>query len=251
VKKSATKKKNARRSASANPAAPPSIHMVFVDSNGMTTNGALIEILQEPERKRKLDHAAWNQEQTIRRFCRYLQSEDSAGLEAAVLALNRLDCWRSAVNQLMAGPSPNRMTGCALLSFWNTYGLYSVGRGLRGDLPHLVDAFRYLLPPYTGEGLTLCRGEVESRHAMGKYGISWTPVFEKAMQFAVRRWPDEGRGVVLKIEATPEMIVVAVKDHSEHTLNLGENEYIVDPRLIHGKVSVIYRTPDKDPGRRA
>lgn len=118
---------------------------------------------------RKLDDTTWNQDQAVRRFCTYLQAEDSGGLEAAVRALNRLDCWRQAVNELATGPSPNRTKGCALLSFWYTYGLHSVGRGLKGDLPHLVDAFRYLLPPYTGGGrrfieaklnITACDGRV-------------------------------------------------------------------------------------------
>jgi len=86
--------------------------------------------------------------------------------------------------------------------------------------------------------LTLYRGELESRYRMGVYGISWTPIFEKAKQFADRRSPDEGRGVVLKIEATPNMIVAAVKEFFKHTLTLGEDEYLVDPRLIQGKVLV-------------
>ena len=117
--------------------------------------------------------------------------------------------------------------------------MYSIGRGLREGLPHLVDAFRYLLPPYAGKGMTLYRGEVESRHLMGIYGIAWTPIFEKARQFADRRSPDEGRGVVLKIEATPNMIVAAAQECSQHTLTLGEDEYLVDPRLIHGKISLV------------
>jgi hypothetical protein len=71
------------------------------------------------------------------------------------------------------------------------------------------------------------------------YGISWTPIFEKAKQFADRRPPDEGLGVVLRIEATPDLIVAAVKDYSQHTITLGEDEYFVDPRLIHGKVSAV------------
>src|SRR5271157_1198533 len=216
MKKSREKILDVKRSCgSANQATPHSIQIVFVDPNGTTTNGPLMDTPQKQGRTRTLDDAAWNQGQTIRRFCRYLQSEDSAGLEAAARAMNRLDCWRSAVDQLKTGPSPNIVKGRALLSFWNEYGLYSVGRGMKGDLPQIIDAFKYLLPPYTGEGLTLYRGEVELRHTMGVYGISWTPIFEKAKQFAVRRWPDEGSGVVLKIEATPNMIVTAVKDYSE------------------------------------
>jgi hypothetical protein len=185
-----------------------------------------------------LDDKTWNEDQTVRGFCRYLQSGDSAGLEATIRALNRLDCWCRAVNRLMIGPSPNVAKGRALLSFWNNYGLHSIGRGLKEDLPHLIDAFKYLLPPYMGEGLTLYRGELESRQTMGVYGISWTPIFEKARQFANRRSPDEGRGVTLKIDAAPNMIVAAVKDYSQQTLVLGEDEYLVDPRLIHGRVFV-------------
>lgn len=200
-----------------------------------------IEVLcQEPGTPRQYDDADWNQDQTIRRFCKYLQSRNDTGLEAVVRALNRHDCWCRAVDRLRIGPSPNLAKGRALLSFWYTYGLHSIGRGLRDDLPHLVDAFKYLLPPYTGKGLTLYRGEVESRHAMGVYGISWTPIFEKAKQFADIRTSEEGRGVVLKIEATPDMIVAAVKDYSSHTLALGENEYFVDPRrVINGKVCIV------------
>ena len=64
------------------------------------------------------------------------------------------------------------------------------------------------------------------------------PLIETAKRFARRREPDEGRGVVLKIEATPDMIVTALREHSQHTLTLAEDEYIVDPRKIKGKVSV-------------
>jgi hypothetical protein len=74
---------------------------------------------------------------------------------------------------------------------------------------------------------------------IGVYGISWTPIFVKAKQFADIRSPEEGHGVVLKIEATPNVIVAAVKEFSQQTLTLGEDEYLVDPRLIQGMVSVV------------
>jgi hypothetical protein len=152
-------------------------------------------------------------------------------------ALDRLHCWREAVDQLMTGPSPNKAKGCALLSFWNTYGFHSIPRGLGNDLPHVVDALKYLLPPYTGQGLTLYRGELESRHTTGVYGISWTPRLEKAKDFADNRAPDEG--VVLQIDVTPSMIAVRVRDYFPWTLKLEEDEHIVDPRLLHGKVSIV------------
>ena len=240
VKRFERTKKNTRRTDdSAKLATPFSIQIAFVDPNGKSTKGPLIVPPRKPVRIQKLDDTVWNQDQAIRRFCRYFHSGRSTDLEATLRALNRLNCWREAVDQLMTGPSPNIAKGCALLSFWNTYGLHSIPRGLSEDLPHLVDAFKYFLPPYKGQGLTLYRGELESRHTMGVHGISWTPIFETAKRFASRRSPDEGRGVVLKIEATPNMIVAAVRDYSKHTLTLDEDEYLVDPRLIQGKVSIV------------
>jgi hypothetical protein len=57
--------------------------------------------------------------------------------------------------------------------------------------------------------------------------------------FADRRVPlKEGPGVVLQIEATKEKIAAAVRDLTQHTVNVGEDEYIVDPRLIRRKISV-------------
>lgn len=217
--------------------APTQHQIVFVSPDGTKTNGPLL--VPEKIRKRRLNHEEWDQVCAVRRFCRYLVNKDDDGLRATIQALNRLDCWREAVDQLIKGRSPNVASGCALLSFWNNYGLYTIPQGLREHLPHLIDAFKYLLPPYTGKSITLYRGELESRHRSGVYGISWTPLIETAEMFAHRRWLSEGSGVVLKIEATPDMIVAAVKEFSEHTLRLGEDEYVVDPRLLAGRVSVV------------
>ena len=240
MKKSEKNKRDAKRDgARAQGATPPNIQVVFVDPNGTTTSGPLIVLPQKSVRRPTFNDAAWTQDQTISRFYKYLRNGNGAGLEATVRALNRLDCWPQAVDQLMTGYSPNIPTGRALLSFWNTYGLYSIPRGLRENMPLLVDAFRYLLPPYTGKGLTLYRGELESRHVRGIYGISWTPNLDKAKEFANRRSPDEGHGVVLRLDAIPKLIVAALRHYSPHTLTLGEDEYLLDPRLIRSKISVL------------
>jgi len=42
----------------------------------------------------------------------------------------------------------------------------------------------------------------------------------------------------------PAEIVAAVRDYSQQTLVLEEDEYLVDPRLIHRKVSVVSGTMD-------
>lgn len=218
---------------------PPAIQIVFVDTDGTSTNGPLMTPPPQAAKRRTLDDKKWSQEQTVRRFRRFLVSQDRDGLEAAIRALNRHDCWRAALDSFRQGPSPNRDIGDALLSFWFTYGLHSIPLALKESLPYLVDAFRYLLPPYTGQGLTLYRGELEARHIINVHGIAWTPALDVAEMFAARRSPDEGRGVVLRLDATPRMIVAAVRDHSQHTLHLGEDEYLVDPREIQGHVSIV------------
>ena len=223
----------------ARPQKPPAIQIMFVDKDGTSTNGPLLTPPLQAAKRRKLDDEKWSREQTIRRFRQFLRSQDRDGLEATIRALNRHDCWRTALDSLKQGPSPNREMGEALLSFWFTYGLYSIPMAMKENLPQLVDAFRYFLPPYTGQGLTLYRGELESRHMMNVHGISWTPALDVAEMFAARRSSDEGRGVVLRLDATPRMIVAAVRNHSQHTLHLGEDEYLVDPREIQGHVSIV------------
>jgi hypothetical protein len=216
----------------------PAIQIVFVGANGKSTNGPLIVPPTKIRKLPELKDEVWTRDQAIRRFQMYLRKPQKDGLEAAMRALTRHDCWRAALDKLRNGPGPDPAMAAALLSFWFTYGLHSIPRALKENLVHLVDVFAHLLPSYAGPGLTLYRGELEARYAAGIYGIAWTPLIEKARQFARRREPDEGQGVVLKIDATPDMIVAALREHSQHTLTLEEDEYIVDPRKIKGKVSV-------------
>jgi hypothetical protein len=218
--------------------APPAIQVVFVDGEGNSNNGLRIQLSAEKKLPAAPYHKKWSRRTTIRKFMEMLTGTDGPNFEAVIQALNRHDCWRDALDQLQRA-APDSRIGSALLSFWFTYGLCSIPRALKSDLAYPVDAFRCFLPPYPGPAVTLYRGELESRHEAGIYGISWTPRLEVARMFARRRWPDEGRGVVLQLEATPDMIVAAVSDHSQHTLYLGEDEYLVDPRQVYGRISVI------------
>ncbi|MGA9602227.1 MAG: hypothetical protein WBS22_18610 [Methylocystis sp.] len=139
---------------------------------------------------------------------------------------DEFDCWHAAIGQFVKEPFRRDNIGEHLLSFWITYGFH-IARALNGD--HLLtDVFRYLLPPYTGKTLTLYRGEAVERHVKCEYGPSWTPRLEVARMFAARR-NDEGGGVVLEIDASPEMIVAYVGGHTEY---IGESEYFIDTRLI-------------------
>jgi hypothetical protein len=80
--------------------------------------------------------------------------------------------------------------------------------------------------------MTLYRGELQARHLLGVYGLAWTTKLDVAEMFASRRVAlGEGSGVVLQIEAGPEMIVYA---HPAHSKELGEAEFLVDPRAVCG-----------------
>jgi hypothetical protein len=156
-------------------------------------------------------------------------------------ALDRLDCWHEAIHQLTADPRPSSDLAEALLHFWVTHG-FRFASSLKGDLV-LADALRHLLPLYAGPGLTLYRGELLTRHEARIYGMSWTPKIDVAQIFADRRLHlGEGPGLMLEIDAAPQMIVA---DRPAHTSWLGEMEYIVDPRMIdRGTVQVRLREPE-------
>lgn len=204
----------------------PDAQIVFVGPNGEETDGPLITPPCEPPRH--YDDEQWDKDQTVRELRYWLQCRnrtDSAGIEAIMRAMDRLGCWHKALEQLII--DSDKSLGVPLLRFWRECGFH-IGRSLKGNLI-LVDALKHLLPPYGGIGLTLYRGELDARHRQSVYGISWTSDFSVARTFARRFSPDEGEGVVLKIDASPEMIVAASVEHPSH---LREEDYIIDPRLI-------------------
>ena len=206
--------------------------IVFVAPDGTRTEGPTINFQTSPDIPERTDASLWDRSHTVHVFREAVLGKSNIDFEPIIDALDRLDCWEEAVSRLTEGRrSPDLAAGRAVLSFWNTYGLHSIPNGLREKLPCLVDALRFFLPRYEGPSMTLYRGELASRHSEGIIGISWTPILSTAQIFAHRR-SGEGRGVVLKIEASPEMIVTALRHHSDWTLTLEEDEYIVDPRLI-------------------
>lgn len=182
---------------------------------------------------RRLHPERWCTKRCIREFASYIRGGSTEEIKDA---MDRLDCWRECIAQFTRGPGPDDAIGGALLAFWNDSGLTRIPRGLKGDLPVFVDALRHHLPVYVGHDVTLYRGEDEARHRAGMYGIAWTSDPEVAEMFASRRKGlGEPEGVVLRIEASPEMIVVGP---TESSLWQQEHEYIVNPRLIRSVVTV-------------
>ncbi|MDA0207136.1 MAG: hypothetical protein O3A53_17175 [Acidobacteria bacterium] len=95
--------------------------------------------------------------------------------------------------------------------------------------------------------MTLYRGEAQERHESGKYGLSWSPNQSVAEPFAYGRCYQEGiDGVLLKIQATPNLIVLSVNEYADTGVKPDENEYILDPRLVLGSASVVslWEIPD-------
>lgn len=160
-------------------------------------------------------------------FARRLKQCGSRALETTMMRMDELGCWRECISQFAVGRQDVSL-GTALLSLWTTYG-FRIAKGLRSEITVLVDALRQTLPKYAGQSVTLYRGELAERYSARSFGIAWTPDLDVAVMFANRRFPDEGQGVVLRVEASVEMIVAAPTDHSKW---LQEKEYIVDPRMI-------------------
>ena len=201
------------------------IQVVFCGPDGAKKDGPLI--ITSRDSPFRLDHEDWDKDRSIHEFRTFLECRDSHGIEAAMHALDRHDCWHEALGQFLGEPGLNKALGECLLWLWISYGFH-VARSLKDDLI-LVDVLKHLLPPYGGTGLTLYRGELYSRHQERTYGISWTRDPQVAKMFADRRRPDEGLGIIVTIDASPEMIVVSPNQRS---LCLREVEYIVDWRLI-------------------
>jgi hypothetical protein len=140
-------------------------------------------------------------------------------------ALDRLGCWHEALEQLISGPSAREIPGAAVLWFWTADGFH-ISDSLMGDRI-LETVLKTLLPPYIGPGQTLYRGEAAERYRVGIYGMSWTSDPKVARMFAQLR--DPPGGVVLKLDASPDMIICGPTAHS---IELQEHEYLVDPRMI-------------------
>lgn len=222
------------------PDAVQPIRICFVDGTGATTEVTSLPILKN---RRKLNHEGWNRDESIRKFLWYLSRCDVEGFEASADALIRLNCLGDALKSCLKGQRPNKGKLEILLHFWNVRGLWSIPRALKEDLCLFTDAVRYFAPPYVGDGLTLYRGQSRTRHENGIYGIAWTSRYEIAeQQFAGLR---DSPGIVVKVDASPDMIVAHVPDYIQtpktnpaSELDF-EDEYLLDPRKLVGRVSVV------------
>ena len=118
------------------------IQIIFVSPNGDTENGPLLKLSDEPPRV--FDDAVWDCTRCISEFLKFIKAEDNDGLEAAMRAMDRLNCWHDAFECLMAEDNSGFDIGKALRAFWVTYGFH-IADSMKAD-PILLDAMRALLP---------------------------------------------------------------------------------------------------------
>ena len=123
-------------------------------------------------------------------------------------------------------PYPEISTGFHTL--WTERGHRIREQAKDDDL--LRDALRILLPVYVGPGLKLYRGESVDRWKTQTYGFAWTEKIDIARMLARGLNAVAGQGGVLLSADAPTEAIIA--EHNEHTIYLGEYEYVVDWRQL-------------------
>lgn len=94
----------------------------------------------------------------------------------------------------------------------------------------LADAYRLLLPPYSGPGLRLYRGDSARNRRNRTYGLAWSADINVARSFAEETWvKKEGDSVLLETDAPSNAIICAPGEHDDR---FAEAEYIVDRRRL-------------------
>jgi hypothetical protein len=115
-----------------------------------------------------------------------------------------------------------------------SFGTYWIESGHKireqiNDDRKLIELLRFILTAYTGEGLTLYRGENIERFNNNQIGLNWTINIEVAKMFGRGLNSMPGGGLLLKGYFEPEAIICSPNNHSNY---LGEGQFTVDPTSI-------------------
>lgn len=94
-----------------------------------------------------------------------------------------------------------------------------------------------LMPKYSGDGLTVFRGENEQRFNSGKIGFCWTTNREVAKMFARGLNACQSRGLLLQCYAPSGAIFSGPNEHSHY---LGESEVTVNPVFLENVQIISY-----------
>ncbi len=179
---------------------------------------------------------------TIRCLCTALERNDwpaaRTTLEAALDKVEAASFWRATITAMTQLGKPHAKISTGFHTLWTVRGHRMREQVFDDDL--LRDALRILLPVYVGPSLKLYRGESVERWKSQNYGFSWTDKIDIATMFArgLNAMAGQG-GVLLSADAPTEAIIAG---HNDHTINLGEYEYVVDWRQLR-EITPLKRFP--------
>lgn len=158
------------------------------------------------------------------------------------LEANTPGAWRQAFIDLITN-APETVAPDAAHSCFIEFG-HRVREKVDDDRL-LVGALRQLLPKFAGGGTSrgkvLYRGENRDRYQEGRIGLCWTTNRTVAEMLGSGLNAMIGQGGVLLQAYAPSLAVLA--GPNAHSQWLGEEEHLVDPRLIKD-VQLIARYPN-------
>jgi hypothetical protein len=192
----------------------------------------------------------WNKETAIQRFIDSFCKDDTKTMYEAMKRLARMGHLEETLTKchdIKNSPMDTQRLQ-TLLYFWNTYGYYFINVALTNNLFMFSDLLKKFAPPYMGEDITLYRGEISVLHKRNQYGIAWTSKLKVAEDFSRIRTLNRRDvvGVVIKLTATPDIIVAHLPSHITTRRSECEDEYIIDVKNIADKVEVLsYYYPNR------
>jgi hypothetical protein len=205
---------------------------IRVYGSGMTNDRSLPgELAARRRREREI----------IGAFVRTCQGSDADAMTAAASRLDLvLDGWKRAFKRIAQLPAVDRKLQTAFLHGWVRSGDH-IRDEVNDDLL-LCDGLRVLMPPYTGRGRRLFRGEGAANRRRRTYGLSWSTNRPVAESFAQGPWQmTDGGSVLLETDAPPIAIFCNISAGPNRN---GEAEYLVDRRRLIA-VRVVARYPKR------
>jgi hypothetical protein len=156
----------------------------------------------------------------------------------AALKVESNDAWRDACER----------------TFNSTNDLAADAQGLFVEFGHrirdrinddliMTKLLQRMLPPFTGSGMQLFRGENADRYHEGQIGFCWTPKREIAEMFGSGLNAMAGAGGLLLSSLVRSSAIIA--GPNAHSMWLGEEEYWVCPSRLE-EVTILAKYPNMD-----
>lgn len=146
-------------------------------------------------------------------------------------------CWNLRTLLLLSEPKPSPEAA-------DQFGVHWIVAGHRireqiADDRLLVRLLRHMLPAYSGDAITLFRGENLKRWEAGALGLAWTSNIEVAKMFGSGLNAVSCGGVLLEGSFEAGAIIAGPNAHSEY---LGEYQFTIDP-FYGAKVAIVQEFP--------